>query len=69
MRPHSWDNLQVNYIFMFLPFYPLAIASLISLRESGPIMLDKLEVKSTEKLNVFVLFGFLILSFCIYLLF
>ena len=69
MRPHSWDNLQVNYIFMFLPFYPLAIASLISLRESGPIMLDKLEVKSTEKLNVLVLFGFLILSFCIYLLF
>ncbi len=69
MRPHSWDNLQVNYIFMFLPFYPLAIASLISLSESGPIMLDKLEVKRTEKLNFLVLFGFLILSFCIYLLF
>lgn len=69
MRPHSWDNLQVNYIFMFLPFYPLVVASLISLRENSGIMLDDLEIQRTEKLNVLVLIGLFIFSFSIYLLF
>jgi hypothetical protein len=69
MRPHSWDNIQVNYIFMFLPFYPLVVASLISLREHSPIKLDELEVGNTEKVNCLVLLGLLIVSFSIYFLF
>jgi hypothetical protein len=69
MRPHSWDNIQVNYIFTFLPFYPLAVASLLSLNERRPIKLDKLELKRTTKVNILVLLGLILLSFSIYFLF
>ena len=66
MRPHSWDNIQVNYIFMFMPLIPIVLGSLIGLTSLSPIKLDRLQIGAVHK---FALPYFLCLVTASYLIF
>jgi hypothetical protein len=68
MRPHSWDNVQVNYIFVFMPLVPLLLSVLLKKNDSFDVKICRIRIGSIFKIALGY-FGLVILfSWLIYFL-
>lgn len=68
MRPHSWDNIQVNYIFMFLPLIPLTAGTLIGFTSPNPLKVDRLHLGAIHKFAIPYFGGLVVASYLIFYL-
>jgi len=68
MRPHSWDNVQVNYIFVFMPFVPIVMSVLLDTSDRFNEKICRIRVEGIFKIAL-AYFGLIILtSWLIYFL-
>lgn len=66
MRPHSWDNAHLNYIFLFLPAIPLLFATLLAQLESERIGVDRLQLPRVELILIPTLITLFLLSYLVF---
>ena len=68
MRPHSWDNVQVNYIFIFMPLLPLILSIVLNSKNKLESKVNQIRVEQVFRIALAYL-GFIVLfSWSVYFL-
>jgi hypothetical protein len=68
MRPHSWDNVQVNYIFIFMPFLPLILSIILNSKNRFESKVNRIRVDGIFRIALVYLGLIVLFSWSVYFL-